>query len=352
MDESVRAGALQGFHGLVRDLGGDPEPLIRQSGLDPEALRDPEAMVSLPAVALLLEHAAQRHGCPTFGLRLGSRQDPEVLGLLAVVVQDTATVAEALRTVSRYLFVHSPSYELALEDPSRQLPGCVTLRFDVSLATGVPQRQLLDGFLASALRIARALVPAELRPRGVSVPHTPTGRPEEYRERFGANVFFAQPYAGLHFGREVLTASIRESQPRLREQAVAHLAARQPPAGHGVSARVRDALKSTIGVNRGTKAEIAALLGLHPRTLQRRLSDEGVTFEQIRTEVYRAATWRLLRETRIPLSHTAAALGFSEQSALSRSVRRWFGSTPSLIRAQVSGNAGAATFRRPGDAPR
>jgi AraC-like DNA-binding protein len=332
MDESVRAGALQGFDQMVRELGGDPEQMLRRNGLDPRSLRNPESMVSLAKVARLVEDAARTLHVPTFGLRVGSHQDVAVLGPLAVVIQDTSTVHEAILKASRYLFIHSPSYEVSLEDPSAHLPGCITLRFDIKLESPVPQRQLIDGFLASTYRIVQLLSPIPIRLRGVSIPHTPTGPRSAYRTCFNAPVSFEQPFAGLHLERKILQSTMGDIGPYLREQALAYVASHQLAGGRLVSGRVRSALKSTVGANRGTKGEIAELLDLHPRTLQRRLTAEGTTFEEIRIEVYRAATRRLLLETEIPLSQVAAALGFSEQSAMNRSVRRWFDATPAQLR--------------------
>jgi len=332
VDESVRAGALQGFDEVVLELGGDPELLLRRNGLDPRSLSNPEAMVSLAKVALLVEDAARTLHMPTFGLRAGSHQDVAVLGPLAVVIRNTATVREAILKASRYLFIHSPSYEVSLEDPSGHLPGCITLRFDVKLDTAVPQRQLIDGLLASTFRIVQLLSPNPIRLRGVSIPHTPTGDRNAYRNCFNAPVSFEQPFAGLHLGREILQSKMSDVDPYLREQALAYVASHQLSADRLVSDRVRSALKSTVGANRGTKAEIAELLDLHPRTLQRRLTAEGTTFEEIHVEVYRSATRRLLLDTEIPLSQVAAALGFSEQSAMNRSVKRWFDATPRQLR--------------------
>jgi AraC-like DNA-binding protein len=289
-------------------------------------------MVSLAKVALLVEDAARTLDAPTFGLRVGSHQDVAVLGPLAVVIQDTSTVHEAILKASRYLFIHSPSYEVSLEDPSTHLPGCITLRFDIKLESPVPQRQLIDGFLASTYRIVQLLSPSPIRLRGASIPHTPTGPRSAYRTCFNAPVSFEQPFAGLHVERKVLQSKMSDIGPHLREQARAYVASHHRAADHRVSGRVRSALKSTVGANRGTKGELAELLNLHPRTLQRRLAEEGTTFEEIRTEVYRAATRRLLLETEIPLSQVAAALGFSEQSAMNRSVRRWFDTTPARLR--------------------
>ena len=332
MDESIRASVLQDFAPFIRELSGDPDRLYRQSGLDPDALHDAETMVPLDAVALLLENAARQHRLPTLGLRLGSRQDLSILGLLAVVVQNSDTVYEATANASRYLFFHSPCYELVIEDPSPHLPGCITVRLDVQLERAVPQRQLIDAYLSSTYRMAQSLSPIPLRLQGVSLPHSPVGARSAYRSHFDAPVAFEQPYAAIHLERDLLHARIQSIKPHLRSQAIAYIAARYPAAGQSLSERVQHTLKSTIGANRGTKAEIADLLNMHPRTLQRRLSDERATFEDIRADVYRSATRRLLLETELPLSQVAAVLGYSEQSSMTRSVKRWFGVTPAQLR--------------------
>ena len=209
---AVRAAALQGFDGLVRECGADPRPFLAAHGLDQDELRDPEAMVSLDAVAAMLEDAATALSRPTFGIVLGGRQDLSMLGLLAIVIQGVDTVHDALRTASRYLFVHSPAYDFAIGDTGRQIPGCVALRFDVTTGRSVPQRQLIDGCLSSTYRLAQLLSPVPLRLRGVSLPHTPVGAPADYSGHFGAPAFFEQPYAALHLDRSMLASSTERSR--------------------------------------------------------------------------------------------------------------------------------------------
>ncbi|MFG2551150.1 helix-turn-helix transcriptional regulator [Streptomyces sp. NPDC048581] len=78
--------------------------------------------------------------------------------------------------------------------------------------------------------------------------------------------------------------------------------------------------------------EVARFLALHPRTLQRRLAEEGAGFDQLRDEALRELAHQYLTESSLSMSHVALALGFSEQSALTRACRRWFGKTPTAIR--------------------
>lgn len=110
------------------------------------------------------------------------------------------------------------------------------------------------------------------------------------------------------------------------------------------SDRVRQALLHTMGAGRGTKEEVGMLLSMHPRTVQRKLRREGTTFETIREEVYSSAALRLLRDSDVTLTQVALALGYSDQSALARCCRRWFGKTPTELRAGSSGGDTSVSY--------
>lgn len=335
----VRAGALQGYEALMRDLGRNPRPVLRRHAIGHAALADPEALIALDAVALLLEDSASVAGCPDFGLRLADRQDVGSLGPLAVVLQNAQTIEQGIADATRYLFVHSPGYEVVLDEQSPLITGCASLRFGLRLDRSLPQRQLVDGCLGYTWQILRGVAGSRDSLRGVSLPHTPIASDDVYHRFFGAPVFYAQPYAALHADRDMFRAELKAASPVLHQLAVEYIAQRSPPRVPELADRVRRALTATMGAGSGTKAEIAALLVLHPRTLQRRLAQEHTTFEAIRETVYQDATLRYLRETDIPLAQVAGALGYSEQSTLTRSCRRWFGATPSKIRERGTLNA-------------
>ncbi len=74
---------------------------------------------------------------------------------------------------------------------------------------------------------------------------------------------------------------------------------------------------------------------LHPKTLQRRLADEGTTFAALVDQVRKDTADRYLRTTGISLSHLARELGYAEQSVLTRSCKRWFGTGPAAYRSQT-----------------
>ena len=107
-----------------------------------------------------------------------------------------------------------------------------------------------------------------------------------------------------------------------------------------MSERVRQLIVATLQHTGGSRASVASLLGLHPRTLQRRLAAEGTLFEDIRDEVRKSAALHLLRDTEVSFSQMAYLLGLSSPSAFTRSCRRWFGETPSRTRGTIHHFAG------------
>ena len=330
MASVVRAAALQGFPELVLSLGGDPGRLLSRHGF--ESLGDAESLISLEATTQLLEDAAIELTCPDFGLRLGRGQNPDVLGSLAVVMLNAPTAGSALADASRYLFVHSPAYELVVDDSSPFGGRCATIRFGVRLNDLSPQRQLVDGCLAVAFELVKLMGQGAFALRAVSLPHTPVASQRTYREYFDAPVHFEQPYAGLHVDRRLLATDLRPASAQMRATALRHILQNHDPRADTTVDLVRHALTRTMGMTKGTKSDIAALLSLHPRTLQRRLDALGTSFEAVRDDVYRGAALRYLGETDIALAQVAAAMGYSEHSAFTRACNRWFGRAPSAMR--------------------
>jgi len=71
-----------------------------------------------------------------------------------------------------------------------------------------------------------------------------------------------------------------------------------------------------------------AALGLHARTLQRNLAEQGTSFRQVKIEVLKTHSINLLIRQKQPIHEVAQQLGYSETSAFHRAFKTWFGSTP------------------------
>jgi AraC-like DNA-binding protein len=333
MTAMVRASGHMGYSSLMRSLGVDPLPLLRRQGLSSDHGENEDVLVPLRAAIRLMEESAAAARCPDLGLRLAARQDIRILGPLAAAMQHSPTVGEALHTASRYLYVQSPALAFSVIQPSSLVPKGVELRVDIELPKLAVRRQVMDQCLGDLHRILQFLARDNYKLLAVALPHTPAAELRRYTQFFGATVRSNQEFGGLHVTPRTLKAKLSRVNQSLRQIALEYMNQHFADPNQSMSARVRRALSSTLSTNRGNKSAIADLLFLHPRTLQRKLAREGTMFDDIRDDVRQQTALHFLRETRVPLAQLSSILGLSDQSVLTRSCLRWFGATPSRIRA-------------------
>lgn len=331
----MRAACLRGFRPLVRRLGGQPDALLRKHQVPPEVLDNDEALVPLRPLINLLEECAQVLETPDFGLQLASVQDIGILGSMALAIQHAPTVADAVRAAARYQFIHSPAIELSFTETDWQRKPVAELRYELVMPRMPPARQAYDLALGVTHRIISMAMAGGYPLRGVKLPHTPLASRARYKQFFGVPVEFEQPFAALLVDSRFFERPIAGADSKIHDFIAHYLEATFPASGKTVTARVRQTLVKALEVGRAELDSVAQMLNLHPRKLQRDLADEGASFEQVRDDVRREAASRYLTTTRLPLSQVAAALGLSEQSALTRSCKTWFGTTPLKYRRQV-----------------
>lgn len=341
----IRSAGLRGFRAEVESLGGDAEDLAGRAGLPVAALDADDVLVPDTAMAGVLELAAAELGRPDLGLRVAARQDLSLLGPLALAIENSPTVADALECTSRYLFVHAPAMRISAEPDPDGVPGVEALRYDVAPPGVAPPRQGTDLSLGSLHRSIRALVGGTYGLRSVDLPYSPLAPVAVYEEFFGVRVRFGRPAARLRLPSSLGSLPLTGRDETVRRLALDFLSRQRPaddqpdddtddrPFTHQVRGAVRQLLDSSAP----DVVSVARLFGLHPRTLQRRLAAEGSTFAEVLDEARRAAAHRLLVGTDLPLAQVARSVGFAEQAVLTRACRRWFDQTPTRVRAGGQG---------------
>ncbi|WP_226356990.1 AraC family transcriptional regulator ligand-binding domain-containing protein [Pseudonocardia sp. ICBG601] len=327
----TRARALRGLVALVGELGGDGAELFARFRIPIDAVEgvDPDALVPTRSVARVLETAAAELGCGDLGLRLAQRQGPEILGPLAVAVQNSATLGDALDCASRYLYVHSPALTIgAVADPEG-VAGVTGLEYG---STDPLPPQAADLGVGVLHRIVGLLSGGPYGLRSVHLPHPAPADADRFREFFGAEVRFDRPAAVLRVPADLVRRPLAGGDETVRAIAIEYLETHFDRPGRTVTDRVRAAVDRSLGSGPVRIGSVARLLRVHPRTLQRHLAGEGATFEQVVDDARRDTAERLILRTDLPFTQVAAMIGLAEQSALSRASRRWFGMPPRELR--------------------
>ncbi|MDZ7911925.1 MAG: AraC family transcriptional regulator ligand-binding domain-containing protein [Rhodococcus sp. (in: high G+C Gram-positive bacteria)] len=115
----------------------------------------------------------------------------------------------------------------------------------------------------------------------------------------------------------------------------------------GVAARVRTRLLAHPAYFPDLDT-VAATLHLHPRTLRRRLADEGTNWRALNTEVRATLAAELLTQVGLTVEEVAMRLGYSETAAFTHAFSRWYGTTPSSFRAAARTDRPAPLAALPG----
>jgi AraC-like DNA-binding protein len=321
----IRSSSLNGFVSLVRELGGDADRMLRRVRLRQRDLAIEPAVIPYAAVVHLLDIAAAELECDDFGLRLSQRQNVEILGPIAVIARNSATVGEALDAVRRFMSFYSPAVALGVEPLGSSE---ARLTFDLTSADIPRRRQTIELSLGVMYNTVRLLTRQRFVPKAVLFRHArglPSGR---YRKYFGARARFEQQRDALLFRSSYLDMALDHADTSLRDVVTDFVGEALSQRSLAVSDQVVVLVERLLPTLRCDLPIVAENLGLHPRTLQRRLAAESLVFEGIVEQVRRNRAETYLAESAIPMSHVAAMLGYAEQASFNRACHRWFGSTP------------------------
>ncbi|CRK57189.1 Transcriptional regulator, AraC family [Alloactinosynnema sp. L-07] len=332
MGPMIRAASLRGFTHLVGELGGDPDALLSRFGIDAAVLRDDDGLIPITAHDLMLDVAARELDCPDLGLRLATAQDLSILGPLAIAIQASSTVADALDCASRFLFVHSAALRVGVEADPLGRRGVVALTYRKDLRESTYSPQGIELGLGVFHRVASSLLGSVRSLRSVHLPHQPLSPVRRYLDFFGVDVRFGGQIAALCVQRHVLEETFSGADAAIRAVALEHLASQFSDPGLDFVSQVRLGIAESLRTAPPTIASIAKLFAMHPRTLQRRLAEQETSFATILDDVRREAAHRYLTTTDLPVGQVALMVGFGEQSSLAHAVRRWFGVSPRELR--------------------
>lgn len=331
----VRSASLQGYEALAHSLGLDPALALKRAQIPKRSLANPEALISYVAFIHLLEYSAAQSACPDFGLRLAQAQGLDTLGHLAVMLRHAPTLREALTLASRYIFIHSPAVRVNLLDVADQ-PDQVDVVFSLDipgLSASVQVVELSLGLIVGSLRF---LSGDRVMPLLVMLPHQQQAAPTSYAEAFGAACEFGSGHAAIRYRSAELDQALADHNPLLLGMAQSYLDQHFVAPEQQVGVRVRDMLKQFLCTGQVALDDIAQAMAVHPRTLQRRLAAEGLQFDALLDDVRREQLQDLIKKAPdLALSQIALMLGYTQQAALTRSCRRWFGCAPSALRQKV-----------------
>jgi AraC-like DNA-binding protein len=97
--------------------------------------------------------------------------------------------------------------------------------------------------------------------------------------------------------------------------------------------RVRACLLEMLASGRYSMTDVASKLAISSRTLQRRLKEEGITFQEVLDDLRKNLALNYLSTTDFTSAQISFLLGYEEPNSFFRAFRAWTGQTPQIVRA-------------------
>lgn len=323
-DGFLRLGPLGAVPELLREFGADPAQVLTTVGLDPSQFRDPDHLIPFVTMGRLLNVCAERTRCPHFGLLVGQRAGGESLGLVGDLMQSAPDVGSALRSLILYFHLHDQGGIPVLTARS----GVAMFAYGIYQPAVEGIGQIHDGAIAIAFNIMRSLCGPAWAPTEVLLARSKPANVVPHRRFFGISPRFDAEQAALVFRAAWLDRRLPGADSRLRQMLETQVAVLEAQGRGDVVNQLRRVLRSLLTSGGGSLHQVADLLSIHRRTLNRRLRERGTTFKALVDEARFEIARQFLEETGMPITGIAAALDYADSSAFTRAFRRWSGTTP------------------------
>lgn len=323
-----RADSLSRLPDLLAELGVPLDRALAGTGVAPDQLR-PDAFIPYAAYIEILNAVAALSGREDIGLLLGRGVSLAALGPVGRAMRHAATLGEALNDfVTRQIANSTGAAAYLLRTGPDVLFG-----YGIYDPAHRDSLHIHDLVLTAGCNLVAELTAGAVAPLEIFSCRRAPERMAPYRALGSCPIRFRQNQTCLLLSAASLSFALPEANARLRQEALAELAAARAMAPPGMGQRVRHMLRWLLLVEETAMPDVAARMGLHPRSLRRGLRQEGTSFEAIKDEVRFAVARELLQLGALPMSDIAATLDFASPSSFAHAFHRWSGTSPTRWRA-------------------
>ena len=327
-----RAASLMQLPGLLAQFGVGLDAVLAGTGVTAEQLR-PDGFIPYAAFLRILDNACQATGRDDIGMLLGQRQTLAALGPLGTAMRHAATLGEAIAAFVAFQIGNSTGGAVYLIRAEQD----VILGYGVYDQTVPASPQIYDMVLAVGCNLVAELTRGAVGPAEILLSRPTPGDAAPYQRLGRCPVRFGQSQTGLLLTHDSLAFRLPEADSDEHDQARARLASALEDQRPETGGHVRHLLRPQLLMGEANMEEVALRLGLHPRTLRRRLRQEGTSFEAIKDEVRHAAARELLMQGALGIADIAFTLDYASVSSFAHAFRRWSGMSPGRWRAERGG---------------
>jgi AraC-like DNA-binding protein len=319
----------------MEELGLNPSAVLRRAGL-PQAFADqPRVLLKTEELFALWRAVGEVSSNPAIGLLLGAENKTERFTPVGLAALSSESFGAAVERMARYKQLTCPE-EIRQEKDSEGW----SIEFRWLLADEIEPPALLECAFAWVLSIARHGTNTRLSPLRVEFVQ-PRVHIKTIERHLGCPVI-----SGVDRNAIVFRASDAQRPFVTRNAELLAMLApqfeeelRRENGEEKFTERVRVAIQQKLTGRRPTIDDIADVLHISSRTLQRRLQDERSSFQRVLDEARHHLARHYLNNSVLELNEAAYLLGYEDGNSFVRAFRGWEGIPPARWREQQRAQA-------------
>lgn len=332
--ETINFQMLASLANAARRCDIDLNGVMQELKLEIDMSGDPRRRMSLSCFNSLFHAVQNRNPSHHFPLVFGDSFNFDGLPELATFVTSASTPQEAMRVLDWSPKLLHPN----LHFKTLNLGAEVVLEVNVPDPNGLHSD--LPGFVESTmsavLKFIRLLSPHEKLIQRIEFKHPPLASLDEYHTLLKTRVVFEQAHNRLVVDSSALDLPLPGGIPSAHHKAQAVILNRLLPdvEEQTLEKQIGRLLKSRLSMLGEPIESIAQALHLHPRTLQRRLKEQGKSYAQVLSAVRHELACEMLKGSVMDIETIAANLGYSDRRSFTSAFLRWQGVSPREYRIQ------------------
>lgn len=308
------------FNALLK-AGAEKKQLLELAGFSEQQLSDD----SYDKHTRLWQAGEKLLNRPDIALYIGGRNSPFERGVVGGLFICSETLGDAVKVASRYLHILVDYIDIELSTDSKYF------YFKFSYSREIFSHYGLEHHSKSVLNWMRTYAGKPIKPCRVQFQFQRQYSQHLYTSAFDCHVDFEQkenmlvfPLAVQGVQRTNYSQYIRDLLLSQAQQIDSFLTKNE-----SFLDKAEKVIKVSIHQRRTSSTDIARKLNLSQRTYHRKLSNYGVTHQQLLDRVRKEIAMSYLLEPNSCIKYITYHLGYSDFSSFSRAFKRWTGDAPS-----------------------
>lgn len=314
----------------LEELGVRPSAVLRRAGLSQGLADQPRVLLTTKEFFALWRAIGEVGTNPAIGLLLGTENKTERFHPIGLAALSSANFGAAIDQMARYKQLTCPEEILQERDDKEW-----SIQFHWLLADEVEPPVLIECCFAWVLSTGRVGTGTRLSPLRVELIQ-PRAHTKTIERHLGCPVLSGAPRNAIVFR----TSDAQRPFVTRNAELLAMLAPqfdeelRQANGDGNFVERVRIAIQEKLTGRRPTIDDVADALHISSRTLQRRLQEEGFSFQRVLEEARHQLARHYLNNSVLELNEAAYLLGYEDGNSFVRAFRTWEGVPPARWREQ------------------